>query len=136
MTIVPASGYPDTDWAQFEANSFCVPDILTRAGASAAWPIVREFMQRFGLTTWGTFLRNFQQYVNHVGAANFLEEEGHGNLSRLALGHILFVLAEYNNNFKFVIVLLRPQSGNKPVVKFDKRRDENNLFICSLKYFL
>ena len=93
MTIIPATGYPDADWAQFEANFFCIPDILARAGASAAWPKVHEFMQRLGFTTWGTFLSNFQQYVNHIGASNFHEEEGHGNLGRLALGHILFAEA-------------------------------------------
>ena len=118
MTIVPASGYPDTDWAQFEANSFCVPDILTRAGASAAWPKVREFMQRVGLTTWGTFLSNFQQYVNHIGAANFHEEEGHGNLGRLALGHILFAEAHRllfrRAQLCFEVNYLSPDPHNPP----------------------
>ena len=68
---------------------FCVPIILQKAGAAAAWPRVHEFMQRLGLTTWGTFLCNFQQYVNHIGAENFNQIDGHGELGRLALGHII-----------------------------------------------
>ena len=118
MTIVPASGYPDTDWAQFEANSFCVPDILARAGASGAWPTVREFMQRVGLTTWGTFLNNFQQYVAHIGAEQFHEQDGHGNLGRLALGHILFAEAHkllFRRTHKcFELNYLAPDPNNPP----------------------
>ena len=93
MTIVPATGYPDTDWAQFEDAFFCVPDILQKAGAAAAWPKVHEFMQRSGLTTWGTFLSNFEQYVNHIGAENFNQVSGHGDLGRRVLGHLLLAEA-------------------------------------------
>ena len=118
MTIVPATGYPDSDWAQFEAAFFCVPDILKKADAAAAWPKVREFMQRLGFTTWGTFLANFQQYVNHIGAENFHQVEGHGELGRLVLGHLLTSEAHKmlfrRHQLCFEVDYISPDSLNLP----------------------
>ena len=36
VTIVPATGYPDADWAQFEDAFFCAPIILQNDCAAAA----------------------------------------------------------------------------------------------------
>ena len=89
VTIIPATGYPEADWAQFEEAAFCVPVLLERAGAAGAWHKVKEFMQQSGFTTWGTFLSHFQQYIQHVGAEAFNQIEGHAELGRLCLGHII-----------------------------------------------
>ena len=89
MTIVPATGYNDVDWAQFEEADFCIPDLLLKAGAEAAWPTIRAFMKRSGLTTWGSFLNRFTAYVNSWDANLFQDMDGHKELCRMVIGQLI-----------------------------------------------